>query len=63
VQDFRIAPSEFWRMTLNELDLLTGDRLDRQARAMGRLTRDDLAELEQLGRQAMEREAAQRGAA
>lgn len=43
-------------MTPSELDLLCGDRLDRNARAAGRLTRDEMKELENVGRKAMERE-------
>lgn len=44
-------------MTLSEFDLLTGDALDRIEREAGRLTRDELNELERVGREAMEREA------
>lgn len=47
-------------MTPSELDLIVRDRVDRDDRKLGRLSREDWAELERIGRQAMEQEAAER---
>lgn len=47
-------------MTPSEFDLLASDKLDQLDHQAGRPTRKELAELERAGREAVERERAQR---
>lgn len=56
VGHLKLSLNEFWGMTPSELDLLTGEALDRHAREHGQLTRDEKDELLRIGREAMERE-------
>lgn len=56
VGDLKLSLSDFWGMTPSELDILTGDALDRHARQHGLLTKSEKDELLRIGREAMERE-------
>ncbi len=53
----RLSPADFWGLTFREFAAIGEGWLDDRRRRSGRLTNDELAECERVGREAMEREA------
>lgn len=60
VNEMRLSPPDFWRLTFREFAAIGDGWLDQRRRKSGRLTNDELAECERVLRVGMERDAARK---